>query len=85
MYPEFDEEFDSSELEFVRMDRESTGSFITLRLPMKMNSRQVDEWVAQGMRGWELIQTTEFNPDDELADYGYNIMDRILSGNDNEV
>jgi predicted ATP-dependent Lon-type protease len=47
----------SVRVEYARLERPSTGSFMTYRLPDGIHDDQVDEWVEQYLPGWEVIHT----------------------------
>jgi hypothetical protein len=51
-------------VEFVRLERVATDSWITLRLPyaMDMGTSEVDDYVAGTLPGWELVCGSD-NPD----------------------
>lgn len=58
-------------INYVRLERELTGSYITFHLaePMLWNSKETYEklitHLAFAMPGWELVSACEYDPDDE--------------------
>ena len=55
-------------VEYLRMERESTGSFMTYKLPKRMPFDYACTWAEAQLPGWEVIHGCIFNPDGTLAD-----------------
>lgn len=53
------------EILFVRLDRESTSSYMTYDLPHIMTLDQAERFIEMILPGWEVINGCPENPDDE--------------------
>ena len=53
----------SVSVSFARFERPSTGSFLTVQLPAGIHDDQVGEFAAKFFPGWEVILTSQENPD----------------------
>lgn len=54
---------------YIRLERESTDSWITFILPYTMTTAQADEWLDHSMPGWVPGIMSLFDPDEEFVDY----------------
>ena len=50
-------------VQFIRLERKSTGSWITFRLPQEMPIRYAAVFINDQMPGWEIISACEENTD----------------------
>lgn len=49
---------------WARMERESTGSMMTIKLPYKMYSLdEIDQWAERHMPGWEVVEAAPVEPE----------------------
>ena len=55
-------------VEYLRMERESTGSFMTYKLPKRMPFSYACDWVESQLPGWEVIHGCIFDPDGLMID-----------------
>jgi len=55
-------------VEYVRMERASTGSFMTYKLPKRMPFSYACDWAESELPGWEVIHGCIFNPDGLMLD-----------------
>jgi predicted ATP-dependent Lon-type protease len=53
----------STSVAYARLERPSTRSFLTYQLPAGIHDDQVKDWVKEYMPDWEVIQTTQENPE----------------------
>jgi len=52
-------------VQFVRLERAATDSWITLELPSRKDfGDELDSFLAQSMPGWEVVSGCMENPDD---------------------
>lgn len=52
---------------WVRVERTSTGSWMTLKLPRVMRMEQAECFIQQTFPGWEFVQGGMTNLDEEAA------------------
>lgn len=48
---------------FARLERLSTQSYMTYKLPKPMTTEHAEVYVSMYLKGWEVINTTSKNPD----------------------
>lgn len=51
-------------IEYVRLERASTGSWMTFRLPKMMHLEDSYLWIHDNLPGWEFVQGCVVNPDE---------------------
>lgn len=71
MVLEIEEPYLSKELpviNFVRLNRISSDSWMTYELPYPMKfDRHLDRWFAHTMPGWEVVSGCKYNPDESFG------------------
>lgn len=55
---------------FARLERIASNSFMTVPLPYPMEDlNEIQNWVIREFPGWETLTASEFNPDEEWANW----------------
>lgn len=56
-------EMHSTNVNFVRLERNHTGSFLTVHLPYQMPFQIAERWAMDEYPGWEIVNGSILNPE----------------------